>query len=259
MFCFLYNYVKLFLGVIMKTVLVTGASKGIGKAIAKKFAQNGCNIIINYNKSESKAKSLVKELSKYNIRTLMVKADISNEDEVKKMIDLSIKTFGHIDILVNNAGICLTKQIQDYKLNDIEKLLSINTLGVILTTREVAKNMIANQIGKIVNISSIWGKVGGSMETVYSASKGAIISFTLALAKELAPSNINVNCICPGVIETDMLKPYSTEEKNILKESTPLNRLGQPEDIANAVYFLASDEANFITGQVLTVDGGFTL
>ncbi len=243
----------------MKTVLITGASRGIGREIAKKFAQNNYNIIINFHKNESKANSLAKELSKYNVRTLIIKADISNEKEVKSMINLSIKTFGQIDVLINNAGISLAKQIQDTTLSDIQKVVDTNTLGAILTTKELSKHMISNKQGKIINISSIWGKVGGSMESVYSASKGAVISFTLALAKELAPSNINVNCICPGVIDTDMMKVYSQEEKSALISSTPLNRLGKPEDVANLAYFLASEEASFITGQVITIDGGFTL
>ncbi len=243
----------------MRTILITGASRGIGRAIAKKFAQNGDNVVINYNKSESKAKSLEKELSKFGARTLLIKADVSNEKEVKNMVALTEKTFGKIDVLINNAGVSLVKQIQDTTYNDIEKVFFINTLGTILTTREVAKSMISNKLGKIINISSIWGKVGGSMESVYSASKGAVISFTLALAKELAPSNINVNCICPGVIDTDMMKGFSMEEKNLLAESTPLNRLGQVDDIANTVLFLASEQASFVTGQIITIDGGFTL
>lgn len=243
----------------MKTVLITGASRGIGRAIAKKFAQNNYNIIINFHKNESKAKSLAKELSKYNVRTLVIKADISNEKEVKSMINLSLKTFGQIDVLINNAGISLAKQIQDTTAVDIAKVFDTNTFGTIFATKELAKHMISNKYGKIINISSIWGKVGGSMESIYSASKGAVISFTLALAKELAPSDINVNCICPGVIDTDMMKVYSQEEKSAMISSTPLNRLGKPEDVANLAYFLASEEANFITGQIITIDGGFTL
>lgn len=243
----------------MKTVLITGASRGIGRATAEKFAQNGYNVIINYNKNEKKALSLEKELAKYDVRTLTIKADIADEKQIKNMINVAQKTFGKIDVLVNNAGISLSKQIQDYKLAEIQKLFNINTIGSIIVTREVSKLMIHEQYGKIINVSSIWGKVGGSMESVYSASKGAIISLTLALAKELAPSGINVNCVCPGVIETDMMKNYSNETKEELKNVTPLNRLGKAEDIANAIYFLASEDASFVTGQIFTIDGGFTL
>ena len=243
----------------MKTVLITGASRGIGRATAKKFAENGYNVVINFNKSEKEARELTRELEKYNVRTMLVKADVACETEVINMVELVKKTFGRIDVLVNNAGISLKKQIQDYTADEIQNLMNVNTIAPILVTREVSKLMISEKAGKIVNVSSIWGKVGGSMESVYSATKGALISFTLALAKELALSNINVNCVCPGVIDTDMMKEYSDEEKEELKNITPLNRLGRAEDVANAIYFLSSDDASFITGQVLIVDGGFTL
>ena len=241
----------------MKTVLITGASRGIGRATAIKFEEKGYNIVINYNKSESKARSLQKELLKYNVRTMLIKADVSDEKQAQSMVDFAKKTFGRIDVLVNNAGISLTKQIQDCKLAEIKKVLDTNTLGSILVTREVSKIMIAQKYGKIVNISSIWGKVGGSMESVYSASKGAIIAFTLALAKELAPSNINVNCVCPGLIDTDMNSELSEEDKQQIIEETPMNRIGTPSDVANAIYFLSSENSTFVTGQTLTVDGGW--
>lgn len=243
----------------MKTILITGASRGIGKEIATKFAKNGYNIVLNYNKSEKKAKELSDNLNKLGARTLLCKADVSNDKEVEKMIKNALATFGSIDVLVNNAGVALSKILQETTSTEIQKTFGVNTFGTINCTKAVVKNMITNKSGKIINISSIWGKVGASMETVYSASKGAVIAFTLALAKELAPSNIAVNCICPGVIETDMLNCYTDEEKNELKVNTPMLRLGSPEDIANAVYFLASDNASFITGQVLTIDGGFIL
>lgn len=243
----------------MKTVLITGASRGIGKEIATKFAKNGYNIILNYNKSEKKAKDLALSLEKLGARTLLCKADVSNDKEVEKMIKNSLSTFGNIDVLVNNAGVALSKILQETTSSEIQKTFGVNTFGTINCTKAVVKNMISNKSGKIINISSIWGKVGASMETIYSASKGAVIAFTLALAKELAPSNISVNCICPGVIETDMLNCYTDEEKTELKLNTPMLRLGSPEDIANAVLFLASNDASFITGQVLTIDGGFIL
>lgn len=243
----------------MKTVLITGASRGIGKEIATKFAKNGYNIILNYNKSEKKAKELAESLNEIGARTLLCKADVSNDKEVEKMVKTALAMFGNIDVLVNNAGVSLSKILQETTSSEIQKTFGVNTFGTINCTKAVVKNMISNKCGKVINISSIWGKVGASMETVYSASKGAVIAFTLALAKELAPSNISVNCICPGVIETDMLNCYTDEEKNELKINTPMLRLGTTEDIANAVYFLASDNASFITGQVLTVDGGFVL
>lgn len=243
----------------METVVITGASRGIGKEIAIKFAQNGYNVVINYNSSEKKALALAKSLGKYDCRTMVYKADVSDEEQVKKMFKAVLKTFGKVDVLVNNAGVALSKILQETKFSEIQKVFGVNTFGTINCTKEVLPSMISFKSGKIINISSIWGKVGASMETVYSASKGAVIAFTKAVAKEVAPSNISVNCVCPGVIETDMMKCYSVDEKAELKFNTPMLRLGTTEDVANAVYFLASHNASFITGQILTVDGGFAL
>ena len=243
----------------MKTVLITGASRGIGREIALKFASKGYNIVLNYNSSEKKALELTTQIEKMDVKCLLVKADVANEQEVKQMVDTALKAFGRIDVLVNNAGVALSKLFQQTTTDEIARVFGVNTFGVINCSKAVVPSMISEKAGKIINISSIWGKVGASMETIYSASKGAVIAFTMALAKELAPSGISVNCICPGVIDTDMLLEYNEQEKNDLKEQTPLNRLGTPQDVANAVYFLASDNANFITGQVITVDGGFAL
>ena len=243
----------------MKTVLITGASRGIGKEIALKFAKNGYNVVINYNKSEKKALKLADEISNMNVRVLTCKADVSDDSQVKLMVKKVVSVFGRIDVLVNNAGVALSKILQETKVGEIQKVFGINTFGTINCAKAVVPNMVSNKFGKIINISSIWGKVGASCETIYSASKGAVIAITLALAKELAPSNISVNCVCPGVIETDMLKSYSDEDKKDLANNTPLQRLGKVNDVAEAVYFLASNEANFITGQVLVVDGGFVL
>lgn len=243
----------------MKTVLITGASRGIGREIAIKFATEGYNIILNYNNSETKAKSIAKQIEKLGVKCLMVKADVSIESEVVDMVSLALKTFGNIDVLVNNAGVALSKLFQLTTTDEIAQVFGVNTFGVINCSKAAVPSMVSDKAGKIINISSIWGKVGASMETIYSASKGAVIAFTMALAKELAPSNISVNCVCPGVIDTDMLLEYSENDKKELKQQTPLNRLGTPQDVANAVYFLASDNATFITGQVITVDGGFAL
>lgn len=243
----------------MKTVLVTGASRGIGRGIALKFAGEGYNVVLNYNNSEAEAKQVSKEIEDLGVKCLLCKADVANEAEVNLMVELANKTFGKIDVLINNAGVALSKLFQLTTSKEITDLFNVNTFGVINCTKAVVPNMISNKAGKIVNISSIWGKVGASMETIYSASKGAVISLTLALAKELAPSGICVNCVCPGVIGTDMLNDYTEDEKNELKAQTPLNRLGTVKDVANMVYFLASDEADFVTGQIITVDGGFIL
>ncbi len=243
----------------MKTVLITGASRGIGREIAIKFASEGYNIILNYNSSEKKAKDLTKQIKKFGVKCLTVKADVSIESEVVAMVDLALKEFGRIDVLVNNAGVALSKLFQLTTNDEIARVFGVNAFGVINCSKAVVPSMVSEKAGKIINISSIWGKVGASMETIYSASKGAVIAFTKALAKELAPSGICVNCVCPGVIDTDMLLEYTAEDKKELKEQTPLNRLGTPQDVANAVYFLASDNAGFVTGQVVTVDGGFAL
>ena len=243
----------------MKTVLITGASRGIGREIAIKFASEGYNVVLNYNNSERKAKSICEQIEKLGVKCLMVKADVSIESEVVDMVSLALKTFGNIDVLVNNAGVALSKLFQLTTTDEVARVFGVNTFAVINCSKAVVPSMISEKAGKIINISSIWGKVGASMETIYSASKGAVIAFTMALAKELAPSNISVNCVCPGVIDTDMLLEYTEDDKKELKQQTPLNRLGAPQDVANAVYFLASDNATFITGQVITVDGGFAL
>lgn len=244
----------------MKTVLITGASRGIGREIALKFASvGGYNIVLNYNQNEKKALEVANEVEKFGCRYLLCKANVAEEIEVKQMVVEALKTFGRIDVLVNNAGVALSKLFQSTSGEEIAKVFGVNTFGVINCSKAVVPTMIDNKSGKIINISSIWGRVGASMETIYSASKGAVISFTLALAKELAPSNISVNCVCPGVIDTDMLNEYNDEDKQELKNQTPLMRLGTPEDVANAVYFLAGEDSNFITGQVITVDGGFAL
>ena len=239
----------------MKTVLITGASRGIGREIAIKFASEGYNVVLNYNTSESKAKIIAKYIEKMGVKCLLVKADVSVEAEVVDMVNIALNKFGKIDVLVNNAGVALSKLFQLTTTDEVARVFGVNTFGVINCSKAVVPSMVSEKSGKIINISSIWGKVGASMETIYSASKGAVIAFTMALAKELAPSNISVNCVCPGVIDTDMLLEYSEDDKNELKEQTPLNRLGTPQDVANAVYFLASDNATFITGQVITVDG----
>ena len=244
---------------IMKTVLITGASRGIGREIAIKFASEGYNVVLNYNSSEAKAKTIAKQIEKFGVKCLLVKADVSVESEVIDMVNVALKEFGRIDVLVNNAGVALSKLFQLTTTDEVARVFGVNTFGVINCSKAVVPSMVSEKSGKIINISSIWGKVGASMETIYSASKGAVIAFTMALAKELAPSNISVNCVCPGVIETDMLLEYTEEDKKELKNQTPLNRLGTPQDVANAVYFLASDNATFITGQVITVDGGFAL
>lgn len=243
----------------MKTVIVTGASRGIGACIAKEFAKNGYNVVLNYFKSEEKAKEVSKEIESLGARVLLSKADVSDPAQVQTMVEEAIKVFGNVDVLVNNAGISISGLLIDMTNEQIQNLVSTNLVSQIVCAREVAKHMIGCQSGRIVNVSSIWGVVGGSDETVYSATKAGIIGFTKALAKELGLSNITVNAVAPGAIETDMMKCYDAETKNQIAEETTLGRIGKPVDIAKAVLFLASDDASYITGQVLRVDGGWNI
>ena len=240
----------------MKTVVVTGASKGIGRAVAKEFANNGYNVVICYNKSVSDAQQLLNEVSQ-TTRAIAVKVDVSNEDDVKNMVEITKKTFGNIDVLVNCAGVSDTRLLIDSTKEDYDFVFDTNMRGTYNTCKLVGREMLSNQSGKIINISSIWGLRGGSCESVYSASKGAIIAFTKALAKELGPNGINVNVVTPGFIQTDMTKNVTEEIKQEIMESSALGRLGTPEDVAGVVSFLASEKSEFITGQVISVDGGW--
>ncbi|MBQ8298567.1 MAG: 3-oxoacyl-ACP reductase FabG [Clostridia bacterium] len=239
----------------MKTVLVTGGARGIGRAISEKFAKNGYNVIVNYSKSEEAAYALAQEYS--NIRTF--KADISNKKDVKKMIEFADDEFKGVDILVNNAGISSTGLLQDLSEEELNRIFAVNVNGSIFCAQSVLPNMISKKSGKIINISSVWGMVGASNEVAYSASKAAIIGFTKALAKEVGPSNIHVNCVAPGIIMTDMVSDYTVEEFDDIRSNIPLDKIGSTEDIANIVYFLATDEANYITGQVISPNGGWVI
>lgn len=240
----------------MKTVVVTGASKGIGRAVAKEFANNGYNVVICYNKSVSDAQQLLNEVSQ-TTRAIAVKVDVSNEDDVKNMVEITKKTFGNIDVLVNCAGVSDTRLLIDSTKEDYDFVFDINMRGTYNTCKLVGREMLSNQSGKIINISSIWGVLGGSCESVYSASKGAIIAFTKALAKEFGPNGINVNAVAPGFIQTDMTKNVTEEIRREIMNNSALGRLGTPEDVAGVVSFLASEKSNFITGQVIGVDGGW--
>ena len=240
-----------------KVALVTGGSRGIGEAIVRKFVKEGFCVCFSYVKSQEKAEKLANELSNGEKRVIAVKADAGNAFEIKQLVKTCTETFGQIDVLVNNAGISESGLLVDMTDEQIVNLLNVNLNSCIITTREVLKEMLKRNYGKIVNISSIWGVSGASCESVYSASKAGIIGFTQGVAKEFGLSNINVNAVAPGVIGTDMLKGYTKQEIQELVDNTALGRIGWPEDIANAVYFLASDEARFITGQCLVVDGGF--
>lgn len=240
----------------MKTALITGSSRGIGEAVARKLAKQGYNVVINYVKSAHKAENLANELCSKGARAIAVRADVGDPVQAKLLVKTTIDTFGSIDVLVNNAGVSITKLLIDTSTTEIEDLMLTNLLGTIYVTKEALAYMMSAQSGSIVNVSSMWGTVGGSMESVYSASKGGIVAFTKAIAKEVGLSNINVNCVCPGVILTDMTKNISIDSMKDLQEQTALGRIGTPEDVANVVAFLASSDASYITGACIGVDGG---
>lgn len=241
-----------------KTALVTGGAKGIGAAICRALAENGFNIAINCNSSVDTAKKLKEELSEITC-TEVFKADVSDSVAVEKMFSEIEKAFGGVDVLVNNAGIAEQALFTDITDEMWQKMIGVNLTGAFNCCRNALPYMIREKNGKIINIVSMWGEVGASMEVHYSASKAGLIGLTKALAKEVGLSGITVNAVSPGVVHTDMMSSFSDEDKNILKEETPLNRLGTPEDVAEAVAFLASDKADFITGQVISVNGGFVI
>ncbi|MEA4870371.1 MAG: 3-oxoacyl-ACP reductase FabG [Christensenella sp.] len=239
------------------TVLVTGSSRGIGACIARRFAQEGHRVAIHYHERENAACALFEELASAGCSVLLARGDIACEAEVKTMVAQVQERLGFIDVLVNNAGIALpTQLVTDTALADWNRVFAINTTGMFLVTNAVLPEMVSQKRGAIVNISSMWGVTGGSCEVPYSASKAAMIGYTKALAKEVAPSGIRVNCIAPGFVLTEMTQCFSQEVIQGICEETPLLRAGRPEDVASAAYFLGTEESSFITGQVLSVDGG---
>lgn len=245
----------------MKTVLVTGGSRGIGKAIVYAFANAGYNVILNYNQSEQSAKNIVEDLKDCKGVVEMFKADVSRREEVDAMIEYVNKEFGGIDVVVNNAGISHVGLFDETTEEEMRRVLDVNLMGVFNVTQSALKEcMLAKKDGSIINISSIWGIAGASCEVAYSASKAGVIGLTKGLAKELAPSNITVNAIAPGAIATDMIyKEYSEEEIELIEKEIPIGRLGTPIEIANLVLYLASDNARYITGQVISPNGGMVI
>lgn len=242
-----------------KTVLVTGASHGIGRATATLFAEQGYNVAINYNSSPEEAQNLVDELTAKGCNVMAVKANVAKRAEVEAMFGAIKKVFGDVHILVNNAGIESQKLFTDVSEAEWDKIFDVNLKGVFNCTQMALKSMIRNHYGKIINVSSMLGITGSSCEVPYSASKAGVIGFTKALAKEVGPSDINVNTVAPGVIDTKMNRKIEPAIIERLKQQTPLGTIGTCEDIAEAVLFLASDKAKFITGQVLSPNGGLVI
>lgn len=240
----------------MKTALITGGTKGIGKAIALKFLQSGYEVVLNYRSDEAAALATQEEFNMQGYCPVLLRADVSDEQQVRSMFREFFSIYDKLDVLVNNAGISRIKVIQDTTLGDWNAIFDTNIKSIFLTCREVADKMIFNGGGSIINVASIWGEVGASCEVAYSASKGAVIAFTKALAKELAPSNVRVNGVSPGVIDTDMNSHLSAEETEELISAIPMGRIGAPEDVAEVCISLA--ECAYVTGEVLSVGGGFS-
>ena len=241
----------------MKTVLVTGGSNGIGKSIVENLALSGYNVVLNYNKSEQKAIEIKNQLKSKNKEIEIFKADVSKKEEVKDLIDFTIKKFNKIDVLINNAGISESKLFTDITEEEWFNMINNNLTSVFYTTQEALKYMINEKDGCIINISSIWGITGASCESHYAVSKAGVDALTKSLAKELGPSNIRVNSIAPGIIDTNMNKNLSQEEIELLKEEIPLERIGKPDDISKCIKWLIEDE--YTTGQIISINGGWLI
>lgn len=242
-----------------KTVLITGASRGIGAATARSFARDGYRVAINYLHSHEAAEKLKRDIESRGGTVGIYRADVADRDAVDAMASSVIADFGQIDVLVNNAGIASQKLFTDISSAEWDLMLAVNLTGVFNCTQAVIGEMIARKSGKIINISSVWGIAGASCEVHYSATKAAVIGFTKALAKEVGPSNIQVNCVAPGVIDTDMNIDLSEQDYKALQDITPLERIGTAEEVAESILFLASDRSDFITGQVLSPNGGIVI
>lgn len=241
----------------MKNIIITGGSRGIGKCLVENLAKDGHKVILNYNKSKKQAEQIKEELGKQGINIETYKADVSKREEVKKLIKFAIKNMGSIDVLINNAGIAKLQMFQDITEEDWQEIMDTNLKSIYYTIQESMTSMIKQKSGCIINISSIWGIVGASCEAVYSASKAGMDAITKSLAKELGPSNIRINSIAPGVINTDMNSKLDERIKEEIKKETPLERIGEPIDIYKCAKWIIEDE--FTTGQVISVNGGYVI
>ena len=240
-----------------KIAIVTGASRGIGREIAKYLSKNNIKVIANYNHSEKEACNLKEELAKENISIDIIKADISKREEARRLVNFALEKYKKIDILINNAGISEYKMFIDETDEDWNRVINTNLYSAFVMSQEVIPNMIHNKNGCIINISSIWGIVGASLEVLYSISKAGINGMTKALAKELGPSNIRVNAIAPGIIDTEMNDKFSKGELKQIQEEIPLERIGATADIAKCVKWLIED--NYTTGQIISINGGWSI
>ena len=238
----------------MKTVLVTGGSRGIGREIVRLFRENGYDVAFTYKSSREAAEALAKETG-----ALAIMADSADESDVLSAVESTLTTFGRIDCLINNAAISSFSLFTDITLDEWNNMLAVNLTGAFLYSKGVIPDMLKRKSGRIINITSMWGLVGSSCEVHYSATKAALIGMTKALAKELGPSGITVNAIAPGVINTEMNAALSEEDREALVNDTPVMRIGEPSDVAEAALFLASDKASFVTGEVINVSGGYVI
>ncbi|MGL5477869.1 MAG: 3-oxoacyl-[acyl-carrier-protein] reductase [Clostridium sp.] len=242
-----------------KCSVVTGASRGIGRAIAKRLAKAGSNIVLNYRSSEKEASELKSELEDMNVEVLVYKCDIQNINEVSEMLKAAKEKFGKIDIMVNNAGITKDTLLLRMKQEDFDSVIDVNLKGVFNCLKEITPIMVRQKGGKIINLSSVIGLIGNAGQVNYAASKAGVIGMTKSLAKEVGSRGITVNAVAPGFIQTDMTNDLNDKYKDEIKKNIPLRRLGEAEDVANLVAFLASEESSYITGQVINVDGGMVM
>lgn len=242
-----------------QVAIVTGASRGIGAAIAKRLGEDGFRVVVNYSGSESKANAVVAMIEESGGEAIAVKADVSNADDVKALIKTTIDTFGRIDCLVNNAGITRDGLLMRMKESDFNDVLSTNLKGAFLTSQAVTRALLKSKTGRIINIASVVGITGNAGQANYAAAKAGLIGLTKSVARELAGRHVTVNAVCPGFIQTDMTDALTEAQREATLEQIPFSRFGQVEDVANLVSFLASEQASYVTGQTIAVDGGMTM
>ena len=242
-----------------KTIFITGGSRGIGKEIALKFAENGYNIVTNYVSDKTDVEALKKEFEEKGVKSLIIKADVTDSEAIENLVKKAIEEFESIDVLVNNAGITKDNLLMRMSEEEFTKVIDVNLKGTYIVTKIVSKYMMKRRQGSIINLSSVVGVVGNAGQCNYSASKAGIIGFTKSIAKELASRNIRANAVAPGFIETDMTAVLGENVKENIYNQIPLKRMGTAREVANLVYFLGTEESSYITGQVISVDGGMTM